>query len=77
MQVIGGGLGNGAGAPRFAFETWALAAETTSRSIDTFTPKPSARHNGVFWLDQEEQMNDYFRVGARRSLEKIGKDEPM
>jgi hypothetical protein len=37
----------------------------------------SARHNGVFWLDQREQMNDYFHVGARRPLKKIGKDEPM
>ena len=32
-------------------------------------------HNGVFWLDQE-QMKDYFHVGGRRSLTKIGKDEP-
>ena len=37
----------------------------------------SARHNGVFWLDQEEQMKDYFHVGGSRSLKKIGKDEPM
>jgi hypothetical protein len=34
-------------------------------------------HNGVFWVDQEEQMKDYFHVGGRRSLKKIGKDEPM
>jgi hypothetical protein len=37
----------------------------------------SARHNGVFWLDEEEQMKDYLHVGGRRSLKKIGKDEPM
>jgi len=34
-------------------------------------------HNGVFWLDQEEQMKDYFHVGGSPSLRKIGKDEPM
>ena len=34
-------------------------------------------HNGVFWLDQEEQMKDYFHVGGRRPLTKIGKDEPI
>ena len=28
-------------------------------------------------LDQEEQMKDYFHVGGRRSLTKIGKDEPI
>jgi len=28
-------------------------------------------------LDQEEQMKDYFHVGGRRSLTKIGKDEPL
>jgi hypothetical protein len=50
---------------------------TTSRSIDIFTLKPPARHNGVFWLDQEEQMNDSLHVVGRRSLKKIGKDEPM
>ena len=77
VQVIGGGPGNGAGAPRFAFETWALAAETTSRGIDTFSLKPSARHNGVFWIDQEERMNDSLHVVGRRSLKKIGKDETI
>jgi hypothetical protein len=34
-------------------------------------------HNGAFWLDQEEQMKDYFHVGGRRSRTKIGKDEPI
>ncbi len=34
-------------------------------------------HNGVFWLDQEERMKYYFHVGGRRSLKKIGKDEPI
>jgi hypothetical protein len=37
----------------------------------------SARHNGVFWLDQEERMNDSLYVVGRRSLKKIGKDEPI
>jgi redox-sensitive bicupin YhaK (pirin superfamily) len=52
-------------------------AETTSRGIDTFSLKPSARHNGVFWIDQEERMNDSLHVVGRRSLKKIGKDEPI
>jgi len=34
-------------------------------------------HNGVFWLDQEEQMKNNFHVGGRRSLKKISKEEPM
>ena len=34
-------------------------------------------HNGVFWLDQEQQMKDYFQFGGRQSLKKIGKEEPM
>jgi hypothetical protein len=34
-------------------------------------------HNGVFWLDQEEQMKNFCHVGARRSLKKIDKDEPI
>jgi hypothetical protein len=29
------------------------------------------------WLDQEEQMKNSFHVGGRRSLKRIGKDEPM
>jgi hypothetical protein len=34
-------------------------------------------HNGVFWLDQEEPMKDYFCASGRRSLKKIAKDGPL
>jgi hypothetical protein len=44
---------------------------------ETWTTRPSARHNGVFWFEHKEQMNGYFHVGGRRSLKKIGSDEPM
>jgi hypothetical protein len=37
----------------------------------------AARYNGVFWLDREEQMKNFFHVGGRRSLKKIDKDEPI
>ena len=50
-----------------------------SRTCAIWQRSASARHNGVFWLDQEERMKDHFFGGGGRSLMKIGedKDEPM
>ena len=37
----------------------------------------SVKHNGVFWPDEEKQMNPYDRVSGRQILQPIDKCEPM
>ena len=39
--------------------------------------RASVRQDGVFWPDEEKQMNEYYPVNDRRILQPIVKCEPM